>query len=56
MKAKFVYLDNSDHPNVKMIFEIVAESISEADKAYENATGKDPKYQPYVGCQIYSAE
>lgn len=50
MKRKFVYIDNSKWPNVKVIFECVAESQTVADKKYQEATGKDPFYQPSTGC------
>ncbi|MBI2474928.1 hypothetical protein HYV69_00690 [Candidatus Uhrbacteria bacterium] len=51
---KFVYRDNSD--GRKVIFECVTESILDADKMYEEKTGKDPEKQPHVGCSIEKIE
>ena len=53
MKSKFVYVDNSNYPPAKVIFEYVADSILEADKAYEDVTGQDPVKQSHIGCQIH---
>lgn len=49
----FVYVDNSDWPNTKVVFSTPAETITEADELYQQHTGKDVKRQPHIGCQIH---
>jgi len=51
---KYTYRDNS--AGGKIIFECTAESILEADKMYEAATGKDAEKQNYVGCSVEKIE
>ena len=47
---KFIYRDNS--ANREVIFECIAKDILEADKLYEEKTGKNPEKQNNVGCSI----
>lgn len=51
---KYTYRDNS--AGGKIIFECVASDILEADKLYEEETGKNPEKQPHVGCSIEKVE
>lgn len=46
----FIYKDYKQKG--KVIFQCQAEGILEADKKYEEATGKDPEKQCHVGCEI----
>jgi hypothetical protein len=48
----FKYIDHSEYPKDRVVFECDAESILEADKKYKEATDKDVVKQPYIGCQI----
>lgn len=38
----------------EVVFECVAKSIGEADKQYQETTGKDPSKQNNIGCSIKS--
>ena len=51
---KYIYTDHSekDISSHKIILTCEAEDITEADKKYTEATGKDPRKQTYIGCQI----
>ncbi len=50
MKAKYTYKDNSNGwKNALVIFECYAESISEADAQYEDATGNKAEKQKHIG-------
>ena len=51
---KYVYRDNS--AGRKIVFECVAEDILEADKMYEEKTGRNPEKQSYVDCSIEKVE
>lgn len=48
--SKYIYRDNSVGGEV--IFECVAKDILEADKMYQEKTGKNPEKQTYIGCSI----
>jgi hypothetical protein len=48
----FTYVDNTDYPKVEVVFECDATNILEADALYKEATGKDVRTQPVIGCQI----
>ena len=48
---KFVYTDHNDNDKIVFTCETIG-GILEADKLYEESTGKDPSKQNYVGCQI----
>lgn len=50
---KFIYRGNGQSPP-KILFECVAKDIIEADEKYQEATGKDPEKQKYVGREIKS--
>jgi hypothetical protein len=53
MEKEYTYLDHSEKPYTgKIVFHCSAPSILEADTLYETTIGKDPKKQPYIGCQI----
>lgn len=52
---KYIYTDHSGAED-KIVFECVATGIYEADKMYEEKTGKDPRKQNYVGCEIKDTE
>jgi hypothetical protein len=49
----FKYIDNLKYPNTKVIFEIKASSITEADIAFEKVTGINPSKANHIGCQVY---
>ncbi|HEY4489666.1 MAG TPA: Fic family protein [Candidatus Paceibacterota bacterium] len=51
---KYTYRDNSAGGVV--IFECVAKGILEADKLYQEKTGKNPEKQNHVGCSIEKLE
>lgn len=51
---KYTYRDNS--AGGKVVFECVAGDILEADKLYEEKTGKNPEKQPHIGCSIEKVE
>ena len=51
---KYIYRDNSAEGEI--IFECVAKDILEADKMYEEKTGKNPEKQNYIGCSIKKIE
>jgi hypothetical protein len=51
---KYTYRDNS--AGSKVVFECVAKDILEADKMYQEKTGKNPEKQNYVGCSIEKIE
>lgn len=55
----YVYKDNAKgkyEPGYSwvapIVFEVDAENILEADKAFEEHTGKDPAKLPHIGCSI----
>ena len=50
-KYAYTYCDNSD-ANKPVVFEVIADDILQADREYEEKTGKDLKNQPHVGCSI----
>jgi hypothetical protein len=50
--ATFKYIDNTNYPKTVIIFECQAELLTEADKLYEKATGKNLMKQPHIGCQV----
>ena len=52
--SKYTYRDNS--AGGKVVFECVAKNILEADKLYQEKTGKNPEKQDYVGCSIEKLE
>ncbi|MFA5358660.1 MAG: hypothetical protein WC310_02450 [Patescibacteria group bacterium] len=45
---KFIYRDNS--AGGKIVFECLAKGILEADRLYQEKTGKNPEKQNYIGC------
>jgi len=47
---KFIYKDNKNKG--KVVFEYVADSILDADKAYQEETVKNIIKQPHIGCII----
>ena len=51
---KYTYRDKS--AGDKVVFECVAKDILEADKMYQEKTGKNPEKQSYVGCSIEKIE
>lgn len=51
-KRHYKYVDNSNYPEVETVFECDALNIEEADEQYKEATGKDVRKQPAIGCQI----
>lgn len=51
---KYIYRDNS--AGGKVVFECVAKDILEADKMYQEKTGKNPEKQNYVGCSSEKIE
>jgi len=48
---KFIYKDNSQ-PNKPIVFEVEAETITEADKLYQQVTGQNVVKQSHIGCSI----
>ena len=50
--ATFIYVDNSDYPNKKVVFECQAEKLTDADVLYEKATSKNPIKEKYIGCMV----
>lgn len=52
---KYTYTDHSGVKDI-VVFETIAKTISEADKKYEEGTGKNPENQNYVGCNIEEIE
>lgn len=51
-KKTFVYVDHSKPDEPFVVFECSAIDIVDADKQYEEHTGKDPSKQPYIGCLV----
>ena len=51
---KYIYTDHS--AGDKVVFECAAKSISDADKMYQEKTGKNPEKLNYVGCDIKKIE
>jgi hypothetical protein len=51
---KYTYRDNSAGSEV--VFECVARDILEADKLYQEKTGKSPEKQNHIGCFIEKIE
>ena len=51
---RFIYRDNL--ANGKIVFECTAKGISEADKLYRVAKGKNPEQQSHIGCSIEKIE
>ncbi len=51
---KYTYRDNS--AGGQIVFECIATGILEADKLYQEKTGKNPEKQPHVGCSIEKME
>ncbi|MBI2446741.1 MAG: hypothetical protein HYV51_02905 [Parcubacteria group bacterium] len=51
---KYIYHDNS--AGGKVVFECVAKDILEADKMYQEKTGKNPEKQNHIGCSIEKIE
>jgi len=51
---KYTYIDRLDKN--KVVFEYVAKDILEADKAYQEKTGNDPRKQNNIGCSLKPAE
>jgi hypothetical protein len=50
---KYVYTDYKNHKGGKIIFETYQSNISEADKAFQQATNIDFIKANYIGCQIF---
>ena len=46
-RRKYIYTDHSAGDQV--VFECIAEGISEADELYKQKTGRDAEKQSYVG-------
>ena len=51
---KYTYRDSS--AGGKVVFECVAKDILDADKMYQEKTGKNPEKQSYIGCSIEKIE
>ena len=47
---KFIYKDNKNKGEI--VFEYVADSILDADKAYQEEIGKNVIKQPHIGCIV----
>lgn len=51
---KFTYRDNL--AGGEIVFECIAEDILEADRLYQEKTGKNPENQSHIGCSIEKIE
>lgn len=49
---KYIYIDNSKYPVIEVVFECTADDILEADKKYEQETGKNPAKQRGIAVRI----
>lgn len=50
--STYTYRDNSNYPDIKVVFVCEASGILEADLLYQKEVGKDVMKQAYIGCTI----
>jgi len=50
----FLIQEEYDKMDSEVVFECEAETISDADKAFQEATGKSIMKMPFIGVQIFS--
>lgn len=50
--VKYTYVDNSEYPIVKIVYECTAIDILEADEKFEQEIGYSPRKKKYIAVKI----